>query len=995
MKLRARGIANGAFIQRLDNVSLKRKLYIGLGALIGAVFVVGGIAAYSNIANQQLIRDTLIRQRQLADVAVSINNDLLNLQNQAFEFYETWTLTGFETEVSASGFDRAKSLHLDPLLEQLEQIRANIAAMHKLEPDSLTIANLRKIEDNIDAYETTLLAMTEQMERLGHRNTGELGRLQQISADLEQLATDSDLAPLEATLSRIDQYAKSYFLHSELRYARLVHESLLHSREFVESLDSGRLAPSDRAALDDLLGRYYDHFLAAANLHRRLQDSRTNLVSQSNLTSTLVKQLFDRQQADFAASVIRLQRQQSSTILITLGAALFFLLGSTGVALYVTGRIIRPVQKLGDAADQLGAGDLSIRAPVYGGDEIATTAVAFNLMADRLQDLLSSLEQRVADRTRELEASAAELAAKGDELQAAHEYQVEMNAQLEAAVLKGERRSALLQASTEVSRAVAQIRDLDQLLAQVTQLISQHFGFYHAGVFLVDYTHRYAVLRAANSEGGQRMLQRLHKLAVGSEGIVGTVTSTGQPRVALDVGVDAVYFNNPDLPLTRSEVAVPLRIGGEIIGALDVQSTERAAFEAEDVTVLTALADQIAIAIQNARLFHQTQTALEEVQRAQQRYIHNQWSYFAQEQPSLSYEFSSSGISSEDDAPPPEAMQAWLDGTLVVTNADDCVNTNGRDNSDSPTRSALAAPIQIRGETVGVLNLEETSVEHVWTEDEIALVQAVADQLGQALEEARLFQQTQASLAETQTLFQTSRSLAAAQQVEDIWAAVIDAARQRQANACGVFLFDTGNRKDAQELVLVAGWDETPALRLKPGARIDINSVGVLDALSPDQSVTLGDLQTTDDIDDDFRAMLNTFGFSAVLLHPIAVRGRWFGLLTVLYESPRVFGEAETSFYRTLADQAALALEGQRLFNETQRRAEREQMIRQITDKVRATSDLETILQTTVQELGKTLGLSRAFVRLGTPEELTTIASTHQSPAGESKQGSRQAEICE
>jgi GAF domain-containing protein len=177
--------------------------------------------------------------------------------------------------------------------------------------------------------------------------------------------------------------------------------------------------------------------------------------------------------------------------------------------------------------------------------------------------------------------------------------------------------------------------------------------------------------------------------------------------------------------------------------------------------------------------------------------------------------------------------------------------------------------------------------------------------------------------------------------------------------------------------------------------RIEINALGSFDAFGPDQSLVLGDLQTTEINDDGLRAILKTFGFSAALLHPIAVRGRWFGLLAVLYGSPHVFGKAEISFYRTLADQAALALEGQRLLNETQRRAEREQIIRQITDRVRATSDMETILQTTVQELSKTLGLSRAFVRLGTPEELTTIASTSQSRSAESKQGSRQAETRE
>ena len=196
-----------------------------------------------------------------------------------------------------------------------------------------------------------------------------------------------------------------------------------------------------------------------------------------------------------------------------------------------------------------------------------------------LRAIRDSLESRVADRTHDLVARRAELE--------------EANLRLAETLRTSQRRASLLQASAQVSRAVVQLRDLDELLSQVTDLISRQFGFYHAGVFLIEETGRYAVLHAANSPGGQRMLARRHKLGVGTEGIVGYVTGTGRARIALDVGTDAVYFDNPDMPGTRSEMAMPLRIGEEIIGALDVQSTEESAFKEEDIAVLTALADQV------------------------------------------------------------------------------------------------------------------------------------------------------------------------------------------------------------------------------------------------------------------------------------------------------------------------------------------------------------------------------------------------------------------
>ena len=234
---------------------------------------------------------------------------------------------------------------------------------------------------------------------------------------------------------------------------------------------------------------------------------------------------------------------------------------------------------------------------------------------------LERTQAELVARTRELEATTADLVARGTELE-------ETSRLFEETTRQSQRRADLLQASAQVSRAVAQIRDLDQLLPQVTQLISQHFGFYHAGIFLTDDTGRYAVLRAANSSGGQRMLARQHRLGVGSEGIVGYVTGTGQPRIALDVGADATYFDNPDLPDTRSEMALPLRTGGTLIGALDVQSTQVRAFDQEDIAVLTLMADQIATAIENARLFEQAQAALAEAEGAQRHYLRQEWDSF-------------------------------------------------------------------------------------------------------------------------------------------------------------------------------------------------------------------------------------------------------------------------------------------------------------------------------------------------------------------------------
>jgi GAF domain-containing protein/anti-sigma regulatory factor (Ser/Thr protein kinase) len=136
-------------------------------------------------------------------------------------------------------------------------------------------------------------------------------------------------------------------------------------------------------------------------------------------------------------------------------------------------------------------------------------------------------------------------------------------------------------------------------------IICDEFGFYYAGVFLVDEATQYAVLKAGRGEAGKAMLREGHKLAIGGNSMIGASIANKKGRIALDVGEEAVFFENPHLPKTRSEMALPLIIGDEAIGALTVQSTEEAAFHEEDIDALQTMADQLAVAIQNSRLHRQ------------------------------------------------------------------------------------------------------------------------------------------------------------------------------------------------------------------------------------------------------------------------------------------------------------------------------------------------------------------------------------------------------
>jgi len=227
--------------------------------------------------------------------------------------------------------------------------------------------------------------------------------------------------------------------------------------------------------------------------------------------------------------------------------------------------LTRPIQELTDRAVRMAGGDLTARVTIYRADEIGLLAQTFNSMVDQLRDLYEGLEAKVEARTRQLQAAA------------------------------------------EVGRAATSILNIELLLTRALELIRERFGYYHASIFLLDDEGKYAFLRESTGEIGALLKARGHRLAVGSNSIIGWVTANRRPRVASDVGKDPVHFKNELLPDTRSEAAIPLLVGDRLIGALDVQSRASNAFTPADLEVLQILADQLAVAIENGRLFSRQQ----------------------------------------------------------------------------------------------------------------------------------------------------------------------------------------------------------------------------------------------------------------------------------------------------------------------------------------------------------------------------------------------------
>jgi GAF domain-containing protein len=242
-------------------------------------------------------------------------------------------------------------------------------------------------------------------------------------------------------------------------------------------------------------------------------------------------------------------------------------------------------------------------------------------------------------------------------------------------------------------------------------------------------------------------------------GVVGYSALSGQPRIALDVGADAVYFDNPDLPSTRSEAALPLRSRGETIGVLDVQSTEAGAFTNEDLQVLTALANQVSIAFENTRLLTETRAALTQVQEVYDEFTRTEWSRAVSmaEQPGFRYHAGRIEML-EKQLQTPEVASAVENGQAAVNQVDGL----------KEKRAVVAVPVKLRGEVIGVLHIESNDSSREWQEDDVTLVEAVAERAAFAMENARLFQDARRRAAKEQLISEASARIGSAFSLENI-----------------------------------------------------------------------------------------------------------------------------------------------------------------------------------------------------------------------------------
>ena len=348
-----------------------------------------------------------------------------------------------------------------------------------------------------------------------------------------------------------------------------------------------------------------------------------------------------------------------------------------------------------------------------------------------------------------------------------HQTSIESRANIQSLVEQRtralDRRASRLESAALVARAASEIHEQHELLNTVVKQISDRFGFYHVGIFLADADNRQLNLVAASSQGGQKMVARGHRLVIGREGIVGFTAAQKRPRIAQTVEADAVFLNNVDLPTTRSEVALPLLTQSRLVGVLDIQSEEENAFTSEDLTTLQTMTDQIAMAIENIRLFDQSRTALQVMESTNIDNINQAWR---------------------------ERLSGQVMGFTYTPLGIEAVNPESNSlDLDTQSDRVLKIPITVKNKAIGTISLLRNLSESRWTETERDMALGIATQLGLAIDNARLLEEAQNRAVREQTINEFSSLLSQSLDIDTmLQKAVREIYRMPQVSQVSLFI---------------------------------------------------------------------------------------------------------------------------------------------------------------------------------------------------------------
>lgn len=510
-----------------------------------------------------------------------------------------------------------------------------------------------------------------------------------------------------------------------------------------------------------------------------------------------------------------------------------------------------------------------------------------------------------------------------------------------------------LQKVALISTTVATIRNPYQLTQQVAELIQVQFGLYQTAVFTLEEND--LILAGAAGPVSLDMVDQAPSISLQTQkSLVAKGARIRQPILVNDVAADTDFMPHPMLPDTRAEIVTPLLVGDEVLGVLDLQSDAPNSFNEQDQNIFTTLAFQVAISLQNAYQYEQTQSALEELRSLQQVITGESWQGFMANRGHRIRGFVANRqdlqtISVSSDAAPADGAPAAA--------------------TSLAEESAFTAPVQIRGMTVGKIGVRKQEGSVV-SEDNQALLAAISQQVAEALERARLFEETEIARAQTDQLYAGSERVVRATTLDEIMEALVSSTALQWMDRADLLFFDQPWRDEAPPQTMttavqadMVGLEAADAT----GTVLSLAQFPLAGALTRHQPLVINNVHTDTNLDEASRAfLLEELEVSSFVVFPLVVGDQWLGLITARSIAPQDLIDQDVRQISSLVDQAAAVAQTIRLIEETQARAQQEQILRRVSERVYGAVDADSVLRTAVKEVGRVLGLE-AFVYLDKP----------------------------